>query len=167
MWLACVGKEQWNQGVAKLLELQLGLRFKDRQLGEVDNNGWVAGIDLNCVGSSGLDASVWDADVAKQILSMLQVGFLLCATETLSASTFVLIFFIGAIFLGEQLLGRYALSYTLRLGLLGGGGIGIGLSLLLGGDSDLLALYLRILRSIPRLKDLQSKKLATWSLSSQ
>jgi hypothetical protein len=85
---------------------------------------------------------------------VLQIGLLLCAAQAITALGLGLVGVevVAVLVLSPPLL--TVLFYPLRLGLLvrGRGSLGLGLSL--GSLLRLLALYLRVLGGIPRVKDL-------------
>lgn len=149
--LGVVGDER-NEGITKFLELQLCLRVEDRKCSQVNGSCRVLGIDLNgiCCGSS--FARVADADVAKQVLSVLQVRILLGLTETFSALGFG--FFLTALI---GVLGKSTcmlcllLCDTLCLALLICCGFGIGFGFALSFDLGLLSFNLRVFCRIPTL----------------
>lgn len=147
--LARVGRQQRDQRVAQLLELQLRLRVEEGQRVQVDGLGRVGGVDDHGVrGRRGL-AVIADADGAEEVLGVLEVGLLLGAAQALAARRLALVARGVAVLLEEQLLRGDALGDALGLGLLVRGGLGVGLGLLLRGDLGLLALDLGVLGGVP------------------
>lgn len=151
-----VATNNWNKSIAHLLELDLGLWVEERKSSEINSGGRVLAVKYNGVGSRGDLAAVADANVSKQILSVLQVGFLFGASQALSSCCCILLFTaLIAILLG-QLACLLGLSFcdSLSLRLVVGGGFSICFGLLLCGDLCLLALYLGILSCIPRVDNI-------------
>lgn len=149
--------EDGNQGGAELLELRLGRGVEEGDGGEVDGAVGVAGVEEHGVpGRDGL--ALADADAAKEVLGVRQIGLLLKRAEAVPLLRLGLLV-AGVVILGE-LAGPLGLSlgYALGLGLLVGGGLGVGLCLGLGGLLCLFALDFRVFGGIPGFENLDVKK---------
>lgn len=150
-----LGRELADHGAkssAEGLKLGLGGRVEQGQGRDVDGVVGVLGVDLDNGALADDLAVVADADAGKQVLSVLEIGLLLLATEALAALGLGLLLHVRIL---RQLAGALGLTLgdALRLGLLVGGGFGLSLGLGLGGLLRLLALYLGVLGGIPRVKN--------------
>jgi hypothetical protein len=148
------GGDDGDQGGAQLLELQLGLGVEERQGGEVDRLGGVLGVEGNGGAGSGALAAVADANLAKEVLGVLQVGVLLGAAEALTALSLGLLLILLVRLGGAAGTLGLVLCDALALGLLVGGGGGGGLGLGLLGLLSLLTLCLGVIGGIPGVEDL-------------
>lgn len=149
--------EDGNQGGAELLELRLGRGVEEGDGGEVDGAVGIAGVEEHGVpGRDGL--ALADADAAKEVLGVSQIGLLLKRAEAVPLLRLGLLV-AGVVILGE-LAGPLGLSlgYALGLGLLVGGGLGVGLCLGLGGLLCLFALDFGVFGGIPGFENLDVKK---------
>lgn len=144
--------KEGNENVAQPGELVLGGGLEQGHGRQVDRVGGVFAVGND--DSLGGTAVAVQVDVADQIGGVLQIGLLLGAAQAITALglSLVRVVVVAVLSLLPPLLTM--LFYPLRLGLFirGRGSLGLGLSL--GGLLRLLALYLRVLGCIPRVKNL-------------
>ncbi len=142
-----------SQGIAQLLELALGRRVEERKVGNVDSLTGIVGVNDNSSASSMALTSTADTNVAKQVFGVLQVGFLLLTTKTVTTFGLSLLLF-RVIILSSERTGSLVLSNALSLGFLISLGLGEGLGLGFVSLLLLLALYLGIFSGVPRIENL-------------
>jgi hypothetical protein len=153
MRLLVVVGDQRDHGFAELVELVLGLRVEDLELGQVDHVARVVRV-LEGDGT-GAGPLGWDPNIAKEVLGMGKIGILLLLANASATSRVVLILLLAGRLLRLSasllLLGRDALGLALVGGFGGGGSLGLGLLSLL----CFLALYFGIFGGVPGLENLE------------
>lgn len=95
MRLLRAGRDDGCEGVAEGLELGLGRGVEEREIRNVDGVVGVLGVDDDGGSDSGGLAVVADANVAEEVLGVLQVGILLGATQAFAALSRSLVLFAG------------------------------------------------------------------------
>lgn len=152
-----MGRDEGSDGVAQGLELSLGLGVEEGQLGDVDGVGRVLGVDGDGgMLGLGFGSASADADVAKHVGGVGEVGLLLRTSETLAALGFSLFkVIVGVLGVLRGLTSGLTLGDALTLGLLCCSGGSSSSSLGLGGLLLLLTLYLGVLSVIPIFEDLK------------
>jgi hypothetical protein len=138
--------DDWDEGVAHLLELELGLGVEEREGGKVDGGVGVLRVNYDSVRGSSDLAVVADTDVGKKVLRVLQVRLLLRSSQSLSSGSLILLTAVFITLLCESscLLGLL-LCDALGLGFLVCLLLRLSLGLSLCRDLGLLALDFRIL----------------------
>lgn len=151
-----VGRNDGHEDLTELLKLLLGLRVEDGQLGQVDGVGGVLGVNHDGRASDGAGTVIVDADFAKEVLGVVEVGLLLGSAQACAALGLVLLVF-RLVLLGA-LAGSVGLvvGNALELGLFVGSGLGGELGLGFGGFALLFALYFRVFGGVPRVENLTS-----------
>lgn len=151
-----VGANDWDEHVAQVFELSLGLGVEQGERGHIDGLGRILGVDRDGrAGGNGLAGlgAVAETDIAKQVCGVLQVRLDLGALETLTALGLGLVLIAALIGKLGSTFGTAFLD-ALLLGLLVGSSLGIGLGLGFGSLLGLFALYFRVFGGVPGVEDL-------------
>lgn len=148
-----------SERLAEVGELRLGGGVEEREIGDVHGIIRVIGVDNHSSANGSALAVVADANSAKEVLGVGQVGILLGPTKALATlgGSLVLLIAEESLLLALKSTLGLVLGNTLSLGLLASGKFGISLSLGLGSLLSLLAFYLGVFGSIPGIENLKGE----------